>query len=166
MVWNNAHRRCSFTIVGLGLCLAFFATGCGGSNPKTIKVVGKVSYQGKPVTQGTVTFQPTKTAEGAPNRPATGVLSADGTYELSTFEAGDGAIPGEYTVLVVTITGGPTPEEPDIPETWATPEKFGSPVESPLNATVPADHSGVLEVDFDLDKSYDPVLTPQFERPT
>lgn len=166
MVGNNAHGRCSFAIVGFGVCLTLIATGCGGSNPKTIKVAGKVSYNGGPVTQGSITFQPTKTAEGALSRPARGDIGSDGTYELSTFETGDGAIPGDYLVLVVTATGGPTPEEPKAKETWATPERFGSPIESPLEATVPADHSGVLELNFDLDKSYEKKVIPRAERPT
>jgi hypothetical protein len=137
-------------MVGLVVCISLVATGCGGSNPKTIKVTGKVSYKGKPVTQGSITFQPAHPTEGGLSRPARGDIGSDGTYELSTFETGDGVMPGDYIVLVVTATGGPSPEEPDAKATWATPERFGSPIESPLEASVPAD-SRAMELNFDLD---------------
>lgn len=127
--------------------------GCsGGSKPKTIPVKGKVTLAGQPLTQGSLTFQPIKTAEGYPTRPAMGTVNSDGTYEASTFEKGDGVIPGEYKVLVSTMTSGPTLEEPNLPEVWAAPKTYSDPAQSPLKATVPADHSGTLELDFDLQK--------------
>ncbi len=125
--------------------------GCGGdARPTTVPVHGKVTYQGEPVTQGTVTFQPVKPAEGYPKRPATGTIGADGTYELSTFEAGDGAIPGEYQVAVVSKTGEATLEQPDAPETWLVPEKYASAEQSGLTATVPPDASSPVEINLEL----------------
>ena len=131
--------------------LALFV-GCPGSSaPETIKVQGKVTYQGQPVTTGYVSFVSVGPTEGLPSRPATGTINPDGTYELTTFGESDGAVPGEYQVAVVSVTGGPTPEEPDAPEQWAIPKRYGTPAESGLTATIPADATGVLEFNFTLE---------------
>jgi len=145
--------RCIGWMLSICLALAVITLGCSGrgSKPPTVKLHGKVSYQGQPVSQGTVTFQPTKPAEGYPFRPATGVLNTDGTYELSTFDKGDGAIPGEYQVMIVSLTSGPTPETPNAPEVWAVPKKYGNSVQSPLKVAVPAEQRGPLEMDFTLE---------------
>ncbi len=133
------------------LALAVLLTGCGDSNPNTVTVEGRVTLDGQPVGEGTVTFQPLEPAEGFPRRPAIGTLAADGSYRLSTFEEGDGAVPGSYQVVVVAVTGGPTPEEPDTPEVWLIPQRYGTPGQSPLHASVPAQHRGVLTLNFDLE---------------
>ena len=77
------------------ICL--FALGCGDTK-KTALVKGRVTYKGLPVTSGTITFVP----EG--NAPsATGNLSPDGTYELTTYKPNDGAVLGKHSVMIVAI---------------------------------------------------------------
>ena len=150
---NKSHAgRCAAWTFGLaGLALMLVAGCSGASKPKTIKVQGKVMYKGQPVTQGDVSFLPVKPAQGYPSRPATGTLKPDGTYQLTSFEANDGAVPGEYQVSIVSKTGGPTPEEPDAQEEWHIPKKYGNPAESGLTATVSADASSPLELNFTLE---------------
>ncbi len=75
--------------------LALFA-GCGSSNPPTAQVTGTVTLDGDPVEGATVLFLPDDTTLKA----ATASTQADGTYALTTFEAGDGAMPGSYKVKV------------------------------------------------------------------
>lgn len=129
--------------------------GCGGKDrPETVKVFGKVTHAGQPVTSGTVTFHPVGFASGEANRPALGVLQPDGSYALSTYEAGDGAIPGKYEVAVVSVEKPPSVEEfaagakvkPALPEKYATPRTSG------LTATVPAEADAPVEINFDLDE--------------
>jgi Protein of unknown function (DUF1559) len=62
--------------------------GCAESRPKTAVVTGKVTYQGKPVPHGTITFVP------ANGPAATGEIRPDGSYTLTTFRDGDGALLG------------------------------------------------------------------------
>jgi hypothetical protein len=125
--------------------------GCGRSSaPKTVVVQGKVTYKGQPVTQGYISFVPAKSGGGPVSRPATGTLTADGSYQLSTFGENDGAIPGEYQVVVISKSGGPTPEEPDAAEEWHVPEKYGTGAESGLTAAIPADQARV-ELNFALE---------------
>jgi len=71
--------------------------GCGAAGPKTAIVKGKVTFKGKPVPNGTVTFIP------ASGQHATGEIRPDGTYTLTSFRPGDGAIPGTYKVIVVAM---------------------------------------------------------------
>jgi hypothetical protein len=105
--------------------------GCGGG-PVTEPVEGRVTLDGQPLTAGTVTFTP----QGG--RSATGFIQSDGTFSLSTFADGDGALPGLHKV---SIAGGGTgtPQRPDfdsdavkaaaaaspIPAIYANPDSSG-----------------------------------------
>jgi len=136
--------------------LSWLAAGWGcsaSSSLNTIPVEGRVTYKGQPVTHGTVTFMPRDAAEGTPRRPATGAIQSDGTYRLGTLSPEDGAVPGEYQVVIVSITSGPSPEQPDAPEVWAVPKHYGNPVQSGLQASIPAEAKGPLKFDFDLQDS-------------
>jgi hypothetical protein len=81
----------------LGLLLSALlplAAGCGQA--KTVKVAGVVTLDGKPLGGATVTFTPV-----GDGRPASGRTDTDGSFRLTTFRSDDGALPGEYKVLVV-----------------------------------------------------------------
>jgi hypothetical protein len=73
--------------------------GCGSSaGPGPSSVVparGKVTYKGQPLTQGDISFEPTDIG-----RPANGSIQADGTFVLTTFKQGDGAVAGTHRVSV------------------------------------------------------------------
>lgn len=147
---RNIPRQTIGSAFVLVILLNFF--GCDDNRPTTVAVEGKVTLDGQPVSEGTITFQPSEPAEGYPSRPAVGILAADGTYRLSTFEGEDGVVPGTYEVAVVSFSGGPSPEEPDATEVWNIPKRYGIPGQSGLTASVPADHRGPLTIDFDLSK--------------
>lgn len=139
-------------IVGVSFSVAILAAGCsgGGSKPATTKVHGKVTYKGQPVTEGTVNFQPAKPAAGSPVRPAVGMIQPDGTYELASFGGSDGAVPGDYLVTVRTA-GDISVENPKAAPVSKTPPKYANPEQSGLKATIPAGHSGSLELNFNLE---------------
>ncbi|MFH1266384.1 MAG: hypothetical protein ABIK89_11715 [Planctomycetota bacterium] len=99
--------------------------GCSpvSDTPPTAPVEGTVTYQGKPVESGTVTFF----SEGG-ERPAAGLLGPGGKFTLTTFNKNDGAVLGTHKVTVTSIadtadvgTGAPTeslvPEKYNIPDT-------------------------------------------------
>ncbi len=80
----------------VGITLGSF--GCGGPAPTgapTSPVKGRVTFQGKPVTKGTITFEP----EGA-GKEASGEIQADGTFVLTTYKKDDGAVLGNHRVSV------------------------------------------------------------------
>lgn len=77
------------------LVIVVLPTGCGKRRPVPVQVTGQVTLDGKPVGAAAVTLMP----EGG-GRPASGATDASGAFKLSTFTAGDGALPGDYTAVV------------------------------------------------------------------
>lgn len=86
------------------ILLAIAVLGCGGTGkawPKRYSVSGRVLVDGKPAVRATVKFTPTAPhADGNTYAPST-FTDDDGSFRLTTVEAGDGAPPGEYAVTVV-----------------------------------------------------------------
>ena len=74
-----------------------FLVGCS-SDERVATVHGTITLDGKPVGEASITFMP---QEGG--RPAFGVSDADGTYELTTFTAGDGALIGKHLVSITAV---------------------------------------------------------------
>lgn len=72
--------------------------GCQGDDgfEKRFPVSGTITYQEKPVAQGTVNFSPQTPGQG---RACYGEIQ-DGTYSLMTHTPGDGAVPGKYNVTI------------------------------------------------------------------
>jgi hypothetical protein len=84
----------------LWLAVLLFS-GCGSNLPQTIRVSGRVTFDGKPPPgPGSVYFLPVEAAEGFPSRPATGDFDKDGFFKAKTFEPGDGLMPGKYIMYV------------------------------------------------------------------
>jgi len=97
------------------LVLVLLFVGCGetvdADRPETAPVTGTVTYNGQPVEGATVTFM----AGASGGRGAVGTTDASGKFQLTTFEAGDGAIPGAYKVKIAkTVGGAPTAGEGEI----------------------------------------------------
>jgi hypothetical protein len=94
-------RILSFLWIGLALICLGACGGCGsseGARATLLPVKGKVTYKGKPLTQGIVKFEP----EGY-GRRATGKLQADGTFVLGTFKEDDGAVAGSHQVFITDV---------------------------------------------------------------
>ena len=90
---NRFGKLSVSTLVTVGI----FLTGCSNSSrPPTYPVTGTVTWQGKPLAGAVVTFVPASTEGEA----ASAITDADGKYALTTWEAGDGARPGQYRVKV------------------------------------------------------------------
>src|SRR6478736_4664490 len=74
---------------------------CGSNLPKTIRVSGRVTFDGQPPPgPGTVYFLPQEASEGFPSRPATGDFDSAGVFKATTFDPGDGLMPGKYTMHI------------------------------------------------------------------
>jgi hypothetical protein len=91
----------------IGCAVAFLAaaiSGCGqgANNPTVYPVTGTVIYKGQPVADAIVAFQG---EEGT--KLATGRTDAEGRFELTTYEPGDGAVPGKHHASVTKITAPP-----------------------------------------------------------
>lgn len=133
--------------------------GCGPRLPETGPVTGKVTFQGKPVPEGTITFYPTQ------GRSATARLQPDGSYTLTTFSENDGAIVGSHQVTIeavrfnappratsfeeeiATARGGKRMDVPAQGPQWLVPQKYSDRTTSDLKAEV---QSGKNTIDFNL----------------
>ncbi len=80
-------RGCMLSAVLLGF-------GCGAPGPVPVK--GFVTIDGKPVAHVSVLFN----AQDSGGKDAYGSTAADGSFNLSTFQPKDGAMPGSYKITV------------------------------------------------------------------
>jgi dipeptidyl aminopeptidase/acylaminoacyl peptidase len=96
-------------------------------------VTGIVTFEGKPIAEGTIEFQPV----GPGSHRASGVIR-DGHYTLTTIDPNDGALPGEYKVTITTRDGG---------EVRKLPARYSAPNATPLTCKISASAN---TIDFDL----------------
>ena len=79
---------------GIAACIVLcVASGCG-RRVTLVPVSGVVEVDGKPLAAGAITVAP------ADGRAAGGVIDAGGRFTLTTFEPGDGVMPGRHKVVV------------------------------------------------------------------
>lgn len=129
--------------------------GCGGQDgdlPSRVAVTVVVTQKGTPVEGAHVKFLST-----TGGRPAFGVTNAQGTASLSTFGDNDGAIPGQYQVVVRKTKNDapPPPEAPTAPGPSAPapivellPKKYATAATSGLQATVTEQGDGRFTFDL------------------
>jgi hypothetical protein len=133
-----------------------FLSGCGA---KPVKVTGTVTLNGQPVEGATVQFVPVNDG----GRPAVGTTGADGGFSLTTIENHDGAMPGEYKVV---ITYNPPVETAPAQNTeqgmkqatqaqsqakrgkpkYVIPAAYTDPAKTPVRQSVPTD--GPVKIDI------------------
>jgi len=88
---NCPGKLAASILVTVGIVLA----GCSNSSkPPTYPVTGTVTWRGKPLAGAVITFVPT----AADGEAASAISDSEGKYALTTWEAGDGARPGQYRV--------------------------------------------------------------------
>jgi len=129
--------------IALALTLPL-AAGCGAN---TAPVNGRVTRNGNPVGPGTVIFMP---SAGDQKHSAVGQFGADGRYELTTFQPGDGALRGKHRVIIQAagLEGESYGEETAAAPAGADiPLKYADPKQSGLTATV---KPGPNVIDFEL----------------
>lgn len=97
MMWS---RRTAVALMGLGLIASI--VGCGRRWEKalpTFPVSGQVFRDGKPLADALVVLHPQQAMDGK-IQPARGNTDAEGKFQLSTYNSGDGAAVGDYVVTV------------------------------------------------------------------
>lgn len=128
--------------------LVFFA-GCGESQLDVNPVSGKVTYNGQAPVGAKIVLHALNPSEEGSVAPI-GTVSSDGSFEISAYEKGDGAPPGDYVATIqwykfVPEDGGPGPN--------VIPKEYSSPKTSPIKVTVSADGPTNLEPIAISDKS-------------
>jgi hypothetical protein len=109
------------SIVRYSLILAPLAvilvSGCG---PQIAEVRGKVTFEGKPVTAGIITFAPkVPDTQFVAGRPASAMPDDKGEFRLTTNSKGDGALVGTHNVTY-QAPGPPRDDSPVSAERFKT----------------------------------------------
>ena len=90
-------------------------SGCAGGNADNklaAKVTGKVTYNGKPIPGGSLVFSPIGGAKNnKPGKAGQATIKPDGTYAVTTYTDGDGAVVGQHRLLF----SPPPVEQPQTP---------------------------------------------------
>ena len=149
MLTTCSNRSFKLALLLACCCLA----GCGSAKKgqlSTAQVTGQVTYRGAPLARGTIKFIPVQ-ASGKETRVAHGVLDEQGRYCLGTYVPDDGALLGDYQVVVESRA-----EPPDVAHATKLdlmrpksliPARYANPGTSRLTAHVEA---GGNTVNFDL----------------
>ena len=127
--------------------LLLLLSGCD-SQPETFLVHGIVVYpDGKPLTEGTIEFE---TLDQKRPITASGEINDDGTFQLGTYEAEDGAIAGKHRAAVIAnYEIGTGVERPGLIPPPALDPKFSDFKTSPLAFEVkPSPNNILVEVDY------------------
>jgi hypothetical protein len=131
------------SMVAIATCL-----GCGGAPqiPGLVQVSGTVNFKGQPVEGATVNFRPE-----SGTRAASGRTDANGVFQLTTLNPGDGALPGNYKVSVSKI------EDTD-PDHQVTAEDFAKMVsgggKAPAGPTRPGQKVKSVGLEYHVPQKY------------
>jgi len=140
-----------------------WAVGCDNG---LIMIKGTVTLDGEPLQGATVTFM----RSDGKGRPAAGLTSEAGTFELTSFQINDGLPPGEYRVTITKVIDGKdfktssssieekhrvayakaksfSPEFPALKK--VLPPVYENPQKTPFSCTVPL----TSELRFDVESS-------------
>jgi hypothetical protein len=140
------------------LILALPLPGCSSEN-RPVSVEGMVTLDDRPVEGAMVVFVP----EGSVGRPASAITDSEGHFALTTFKEGDGAMPGDYRVVVKKRDALPEPPSIDASNPKSIlahyksmedrrkqksqlPDVYAQEKTSPLHYTVPVHGKVILEL--------------------
>jgi len=152
---------------GLLLVLAGCGGAAGANQQDTYPVTGTLTFHNAPLADASITYVPLK--EGMP--PAVGRTDSSGNYMLTTYNINDGAVEGDYKVLIVKIAQAASDDDDDMGEHSddpnaefddtshdaakakkssgsLIPSRYSAKEATPFSATVAAD--GENKFDFDL----------------
>lgn len=142
---------------GIAASLALVVSGlvgCGSDGfPNMVPIRGEVYFDGKPLTNGFVVYLPKTVGVG---RQATGPVKPDGSFVLTTQVRGDGAMHGEYDIVVYENRApGAENETREGAEaaarqrrSYAFPPKYSSQFTSGLSDTVDENHAGFKRIEL------------------
>ena len=119
------------------MLLVVVVCGCSGSSGLT-RVTGTVTYEGVPLTNGSITF-----VSDAGGENAAGMINAHGEYTLSTHRPGDGVAPGTYRVCISSFETPPDMRQDSGKR--AIPERYFDVQHSGLTATVKEQRTQVID---------------------
>jgi hypothetical protein len=133
----------------LVLTSTLLISGCSKGDLNLGRVSGKITYNGQPVTAGEILFMPDE-SKATNGPPATGSISSDGSFVISTLESGDGAIVGIHKVGIIGRDPKPLDQGTTISENSSADDvlkakaSIGAPQKKGFNGPTVRDRSGAV----------------------
>ena len=112
-VGNGSRRLRAWVSLSMALLLA--GAGCQQAPYDLAPVRGKVSVDGQPLASGRLMFAPISQGSADAGKPAFGDIQPDGSFVLTTYREGDGAVVGDHWVTLFPPAEQATP--PNLPKT-------------------------------------------------
>ena len=130
-----AHQPAELAASLLFMLMTLATIGCGGeSRVSVVPVSGKVTFQGAAPAGAQVVLHPATRSEETSVAPS-GTVKEDGSFQISAYDQGDGAPPGDYVATVqwfrVVAEEDGSGRGPNL-----LPVKYASPETSPIKVTV------------------------------
>ncbi len=126
-------------------------SGCGGDDVPTAPVSGRVTMDGKPLANVSVTFQPAVESKNT-GGGSFGKTDADGRYTLEFVASGDsGAVVGQHRVSIST----PPPPEAQTDDAFLFTDPIPARYNSASTLTVEVFADGTEKADFALTSKKD-----------
>lgn len=125
------------------MCAVTFGIGCGGGADDRLSMVnasGKLYLDDQAHGGVNLTLEPVRDSPDDPRSLIGAEVAEDGSFTLQTYEPGDGAPPGKYTVRIVPKVGDSTD-----PNAMMAAAGGGTPIE-PVTLEVPEGGSDSLEI--------------------
>jgi len=127
--------------------LSVATLGCGGeSRVSVVPVSGKVTFQGTAPAGAQVVLHPVTRSDETSVAPS-GTVKEDGSFQISAYDQGDGAPPGEYVATVqwfrLVAEEGGSGRGPNV-----LPVKYASPETSPVKVTVNSDATELQPIEI------------------
>lgn len=136
------------TVFGAAAAAALAALGCKGdgkaSLPSPVEAGGKITLaSGEPVKDVRVMFEPIEAAA-----PASGVVGADGSFTLRTYDEKPGACPGKYRVIFLQVMNSRAEIAKSTAGLAVIPAKYKD-EGSPLEVEIPSGGNASLSLQLD-----------------
>jgi len=138
------------TLVLALLMAPALAGGCS-RRPTPVPVQGRITYGGSDWPRGGRLYFVAEPTAGALTKPGLADFDIDGHFVVTTFQPGDGLLPGEYRVNVECWEVPPSMDSVQRPKSYL-PEQFRSGATSGFKILVAADARGPIELNLDVPK--------------
>jgi hypothetical protein len=113
------------------IAVLLLSVGCAEQGPRLFRATGTVSFNNKPIPKAKLVFHP---QFDGPGWMPVAVVDDESTFQISTKQPGDGALPGRY---IVTVVWHADPDDEDSPN--LLPPRFADPKTSNLEVVVDPD---------------------------
>jgi len=139
--WSMVRGGLAVAVV----CCAGWGCSNGEKQEPVYPATGIVRMGGKPFGPCNLTLVPVDKLDGVIRRSVAGTVDKDGKVTFGSYGVNDGAIAGDYKVIVRSSMSAPPPSP--------IPTKYGSENTTPLTASITADRPNEVVVELQAGKA-------------